>query len=118
LIAAHPYTPAAAEAAPRATARFAAEWPTLAPLVDRWELINRRDVFGWVGEAGLPAVATGDAHEPGHVFTWKTMILCRKERASVLAHLRSTAPTYLVDATSVVAARQATASARLTRAAS
>jgi 3',5'-nucleoside bisphosphate phosphatase len=118
LIAAHPYTPAVAEAAPRATARFAAEWQTLAPLVDRWELINRRDVFGWVAEVGLPAVATGDAHEPEHVFTWKTMIFCRRERASVLAHLRSAAPTYLVDATSVVAAREATASARLTRAAS
>jgi len=118
LIAAHPYAPAAAAGAPRATARFAADWRTLAPLVDRWELINRRDVFGWVAEAGLPAVATGDAHEPEHVFTWKTMIVCRKERASVLAHLRSTAPTYLVDAASVVAAREATASARLTYAAS
>ena len=61
-------------------------------------MINRRDVFGWVAEAGLPAVATGDAHEAGHVLTWKTMIFCRKERASVLAHLRSPAPAYLVDA--------------------
>jgi hypothetical protein len=118
LIAAHPYTPATAEEAPRATARFAADWPALAPLVDRWELINRRDVFGWVAEAGLPSVATGDAHEPEHLLTWKTMIFCRKERASVLAHLRSAAPTYLVDAASVVAARQATAAARLTRAVS
>jgi predicted metal-dependent phosphoesterase TrpH len=118
LIAAHPYPAAVAEQAPRATARFASDWRTLAPLVDRWELINRRDVFGWVADAGLPAVATGDAHEPEHLFTWKTMIFCRKERASVLAHLRSTAPTYLVDGTSVMAAREATASAHLTRAAS
>jgi predicted metal-dependent phosphoesterase TrpH len=116
LIAAHPYAPAAADQAPRATARFAADWHALAPLVDRWELINRRDVFGWVAQAGLPAVATGDAHEPEHVLTWKTMIFCRKERASVLAHLRSEAPTYLVDAVSVVAAREATSSSVLTRA--
>lgn len=118
LIAAHPYGPAAAEGAPRATARFAAEWRELAPLVDRWELINRRDVFGWVAEARLPAVATGDAHEAGHLLTWKTMIVCRKERSSVLAHLRSSAPAYLVDAAAVVAARAATSSAFLTRAAS
>jgi predicted metal-dependent phosphoesterase TrpH len=118
LIAAHPYTPAVAEDASRATARFAVDWQTLEPLVDRWELINRRDVFAWVAEAGLPAVATGDAHEPEHVFTWKTMILCRNERASVLAHLRSEAPTYLVDASLVVAARQITASAQVSRAAS
>jgi predicted metal-dependent phosphoesterase TrpH len=118
LIAAHPYALDAAETAPRATARFAADWRALAPLVDRWELINRRDVFGWVAQAGLPAVATGDAHEPEHAFTWKTMIFCRKERASVLAHLRSAAPTYLVDAAPVVAARQATASAMFARTAS
>jgi hypothetical protein len=118
LIAAHPYAPAAAAEAPRATARFAADWPALAPLVDRWELINRRDVFGWVAQAGLPAVATGDAHEKEHVLTWKTMISCRKERASVLAHLRSAAPAYLVDAALVVAAREATDSTRLARSAS
>ena len=118
LIAAHPYAPAAAGDAPRATARFAAEWSALAPLVDRWELINRRDVFDWVAQAGLPAVACGDAHLLEHVLTWKTMIPCRKERASVLAHLRSPAPTYIVDAALVVAAREATASAQLSRSAS
>ena len=118
LIAAHPYVPATAAGAPRHTARFASDWRALAPLVDRWELINRRDVFGWVGEAGLPVVATGDAHEPEHVLTWKTMIFCRKERAAVLAHLRSAAPTYLVDAAMVVAAREAACLARLTRAVS
>jgi hypothetical protein len=117
LIAAHPYATEAVEEAPRATARFAAEWRALAPLVDRWELINRRDVFGWVADAGLPAVATGDAHEPDHLLTWKTMIFCRKERASVLAHLRSRAPAYLVDAALAVPA-QATVSAFVTRAAS
>jgi predicted metal-dependent phosphoesterase TrpH len=107
LIAAHPYAVDVAEHAPRATGRFAAEWRALAPLVDRWELINRRDVFGWVAGAGLPAVATGDAHHVEHVLTWKTMIFCRKERAAVLAHLRSPAPTYLIDAALAVPARAA-----------
>ena len=60
------------------------DWHELAPLVDRWELINRRDVFEWVARAGLPAVATGDAHEPGHVLTWKTVLPCRKDRGSVV----------------------------------
>jgi predicted metal-dependent phosphoesterase TrpH len=118
LIAAHPYAQEAPRAASRSTARFAAEWRAFAPLVDRWELINRRDVFEWVAEARVPAVATGDAHEPEHLLTWKTMIFCRKERASVVGHLRSPRPTYLVDAASVLAARRATDSARLTRTAS
>jgi predicted metal-dependent phosphoesterase TrpH len=98
LIAAHPYAPAAAARAPRATARFAREWHHFAPLVDRWELINRRDVFDWVARAGLPAVASGDAHEPGHLLTWKTVIPCRKDRTAVVDHLRSPAPVYLADA--------------------
>jgi predicted metal-dependent phosphoesterase TrpH len=117
LIVAHPYPPQAARDAPRATARFAAEWRSLAPLVDRWELINRREVFGWVADARLPAVATGDSHAVDHVLTWKTMIVCRKERAHVLAHLRSAAPAFLVDAALAVPAR-ATVSASLTRATS
>ena len=45
------------------------------------------------------------------------MIFCRKERASVLAHLRSRAPAYLVDAALAVPA-QATVSAFATRAGS
>ena len=117
LIAAHPYTRGAAVQAPRSTARFAADLPVHAPLVDRWELINRRDVFGWVARAGLPAVASGDAHEPEHLFTWKTMISCRKERASVVAHLRSAAPAQLVDAASVVAPREATRATRIVQSA-
>lgn len=100
LIAAHPYAVQSAADAPRATARFALEWTRFAPLVDRWELLNRRDVFAWVARAGLPAVATGDAHEPGHVLTWKTLLPCRKDAASVVDHLRSSAPAYLFDAAS------------------
>ena len=45
------------------------------------------------------------------------MIPCRKDRASVLAHLRSAAPAYIVDAALVAAAREATASAQLSRSA-
>ena len=100
LIAAHPYPIQAAAGAPRATARFASEWMDFAPLVDRWELINRRDVFEWVARAGLPAVASGDSHEPGHVLTWKTLLPCRKDRTAVVDHLRSSAPAYLFDAAS------------------
>ena len=100
LIAAHPYPLQSAPGAARTTARFATDWHDLAPLVDRWELINRREVFEWVARAGLPAVATGDAHEPGHVLTWKTLIPCRKDRGSVVDHLRSSAPAYLFDCAS------------------
>ena len=54
IIAAHPYTPTASGESPRATARWAAAGHALADLVDRYELVNRRDVFPWVSEAGPP----------------------------------------------------------------
>jgi histidinol phosphatase-like PHP family hydrolase len=109
LVAAHPYTLEATAGAARATARFASDWRELAPLVDRWELINRSDVFAWVARAGLPVVASGDAHEPEHLLTWKTIIPCRKQRASVVEHLRSAAPAYLVDCASAAKMRSAQA---------
>jgi hypothetical protein len=59
LIAAHPFRTRRGVAPGRATLRFARDWRTLRDRIDRWELFNRYDLFGWVAECGLPAVATG-----------------------------------------------------------
>ena len=96
LIAAHPYTRGQAEGAWRRTARFACEWQELRLFVDRFELFNRHEFFGWVAEAGLPAVASGDFHRLEHLATWKTMLPCEKDAEAVVEYLRSTRPTYLV----------------------
>lgn len=56
LIAAHPFAPNATEAS-RQTARWGMEGRAPAALVDRYELVNRRDFFPWVAEAALPGVA-------------------------------------------------------------
>ena len=64
--------------------------------VDRFELVNRHEVFGWVADARLPAVATGDFHRPEHLASWKTLLPCAKAEASVVGYLRSPAPAYLV----------------------
>ena len=50
-------------------------------LVDRYELVNRREIFPWVAEAGLLGVA----------------------KRSVVTYLRSTRPAYLVDLRSCAA---------------
>jgi predicted metal-dependent phosphoesterase TrpH len=102
LIAAHPYSLEQIASAPRATARWQAEWRALAPRVDRFELVNRTDVFGWVANAGLPAVASGDFHVPAHLPTWKTLLACARSEEAVVAHLRSQRPAYLVDARELV----------------
>ncbi len=97
LIAAHPYAPSAAGEAPRQTARWAADGNALSDLVDRYELINRRDFFPWVAAAGLPAVAVGDFHRPEHLATWKTLLPCAATETAVVGYLRSRLPAYLVD---------------------
>jgi len=97
LIAAHPYALETASTAHRTTGRWAAEPQRSAALVDRFELFNRHDFFGWVAQERLPAVASGDFHRLEHFATWKTLLPCRKEEAAVIDYLRSGRPTYLVD---------------------
>ena len=96
LIAAHPYPPGAATAA-RSTTRWAVAGHSLSGLVDRYELVNRRDVFSWVAEAGLPGVASGDFHRHEHLLTWKTLLPCAAGEGAVVRYLRSALPAYLVD---------------------
>jgi hypothetical protein len=92
LIGAHPYTLERSVSAPRVTARFSEEPDWAAEVLDRFELLNRDDVFGWVAERKLPAVASGDFHRIEHLETWKTMVSCAKEEAAVVEELRSGRP--------------------------
>ena len=95
LIAAHPYPLEEARTSVRNTARWAVDWPLLHPLVDRFELVNRHDVFPWVAQARLPYVANGDFHQPEHLSTWKTLVPCAKSEAALVSYLRSPAPVHI-----------------------
>jgi 3',5'-nucleoside bisphosphate phosphatase len=95
LIAAHPFDAPTASSPGRTTFRFSREWREVAPLVDRWELFNREELFGWVARAGLPAVANGDFHVPHHLFGWKTLLPCPRDVDEIVAYLRSSRPTFL-----------------------
>src|SRR5262245_55815620 len=96
LIAAHPYSPDALGGALRGTAAWAVH-AELARAVDRFEIVNRHELFSWVGAAGFPGVASGDFHIPEHLATWKTLLPCTKTERSVVDYLRSHRPAYLVD---------------------
>ena len=96
LVAAHPYPLEEALTASRHTAAFATEPERWAPLVDRFELFNRDTLFGWVAEAGLPAVACGDFHRREHLAEWKTLLSCPKDERAVIEYLRSARPAFLV----------------------
>ncbi len=95
LVAAHPH---AGDGGHRGagTRRFSKDRQELAAFVDRYELFNRRELFAWVAEAGLPGVATGDFHRPGDLSGWKTLIPCKRDERSVVDYLASTRPVYLV----------------------
>jgi 3',5'-nucleoside bisphosphate phosphatase len=96
LIAAHPYLHRDGDASPaRPTQRFSRDWHELAPLIDRWELFNRRELFAWVADEGLPVVANGDFHEPAHLLGWKTLLPCAKREDAVVDYLRSSRPAFL-----------------------
>ncbi len=96
LIAAHPYRQDEGDIPPtRPTQRFSRDWRELAPLVDRWELFNRRELFAWVAEHELPVVASGDFHRPEHLCGWKTLLPCSKREDAVVEYLRSARPAFL-----------------------
>ena len=103
LVAAHPYGRRRAATASRTTQRFSREWRALRELVDRWELFNRTDLFGWIAERGLPAVAGGDFHRLEHLHGWKTLLPVAKEEGSVVGYLRSPRPAFLTRVDPVVA---------------
>jgi len=95
LIAAHPHADEEDAVPGRTTRRFFREREELGELVDRFELFNRREVFRWVANAGLPAVASGDFHRLEHLSTWKTLLPCAKEERAVVDYLRSPRPAYV-----------------------
>ena len=94
-IAAHPHSSEQDSIPGRTTRRFSREPDRLRPLIDRYELINRTDVFPWVAAEGLPGVASGDFHTRAHLETWKTVLPCEKSSAAVVAHLRSNRPSFV-----------------------
>jgi predicted metal-dependent phosphoesterase TrpH len=61
----------------------------LRALAHRFELVNRHQVFAWVAAEGLPSVASGDAHVPAHIATWKTLLPCARSAADIVDCLRS-----------------------------
>jgi PHP domain len=88
VVAAHPYA-AGDLTSMRPTRRIAREPETFAPLVHRYELFNREEVFGWVAEERLAPIASGDVHRAAHIASWKTLLPCEKDAEAVVDYLRS-----------------------------
>jgi len=94
LVAAHPNGDEPAVMRGRLTKRFSHD-AALRALAHRFELFNRTQLFGWVADAGLPAVASGDFHVPEHLIGWKTLLPSSHDEEAIVSYLRTRRPVYL-----------------------
>jgi 3',5'-nucleoside bisphosphate phosphatase len=94
IVAAHPNADELELVRGRLTKRFSRD-AGLRALAHRFELFNRTQLFGWVADAGLPAVASGDFHTPAHLKGWKTLLPSPHDEHAVVDYLRTPRPVYL-----------------------
>lgn len=57
--------------------------------IDAWEIANRDDVFNVISLKKYPYIAGSDFHKPRHLYSWKTLLNCRKDTESVKASIRA-----------------------------
>ena len=57
-------------------------------LFDAWEVANRDDLFNVVGLKKFNYIANSDFHEPRHLYSWKTLLLCDKNPEAIKAVIR------------------------------
>ena len=62
---------------------------TLSSLVDVWEAANRDDLFSVTSLKHYPYIASSDFHKPKHLYSWKTLLRCKKEWPAIKDALRS-----------------------------
>lgn len=60
-----------------------------ARFIDAWEIANRDDVFNVISLKKYPHIANSDFHKPRHLYSWKTLLNCDKDVASVKQCIRN-----------------------------
>jgi predicted metal-dependent phosphoesterase TrpH len=59
-----------------------------AKYIDAWEIANRDDVFNAISLKKYPYIANSDFHRTRHLYSWKTLLNCEKNTASVKQCIR------------------------------
>ena len=59
-----------------------------AKYIDAWEIANRDDVFNVISLKKYPYIANSDFHKARHIYSWKTLLNCKKEISSVKQCIR------------------------------
>jgi 3',5'-nucleoside bisphosphate phosphatase len=60
-----------------------------AKYIDAWEVANRDDVFNVVSLKKYPYIAGSDFHKVRHLYSWKSLLNCKKDVESVKQCVRS-----------------------------
>jgi hypothetical protein len=89
IIAAHPHGLTPDPKAARTTRWLWRNRDRVMDVVDRWEIMNRQQTFGWIAELGLRSIASGDFHRLEHLATWKTLVPAAKTERGLVDYLRS-----------------------------
>jgi 3',5'-nucleoside bisphosphate phosphatase len=59
-----------------------------AKYIDAWEIANRDDVFNVISLKKYPYIANSDFHKPRHLYSWKTLLNCKKDTDVVKSCIR------------------------------
>jgi 3',5'-nucleoside bisphosphate phosphatase len=59
-----------------------------AKYIDAWEIANRDDVFNVISLKKYPYIANSDFHKVRHIYSWKTLLNCEKNIASIKQCIR------------------------------
>jgi predicted metal-dependent phosphoesterase TrpH len=59
-----------------------------AKYIDAWEVANRDDVFNVISLKKYPYIANSDFHKVRHIYSWKTLLNCKKDIDSVKQCIR------------------------------
>ena len=57
--------------------------------IDAWEIANRDDVFNVISLKKYPYIAGSDFHKVRHLYSWKSLLNCKKELESIKQCIRS-----------------------------
>jgi hypothetical protein len=57
--------------------------------IDAWEIANRDDVFNVISLKKYPYIAGSDFHRVRHLYSWKSLLNCKKDLESVKQCIRS-----------------------------
>ena len=70
---------------------------SLQPLIDAWEVSNRKKMSPDVLASGLPLIASSDLHHLGHYESWKSWLTCENDFLSIKQCLKNRRVDFFMD---------------------